>query len=84
MQRIGGMMTQKTPIGLCGLAALHLTGISDGIGAQSQAAGAPADGCAVSRRCSRGGLTQGGVCLEEAKGGWKGGKEVKRWADDTG
>jgi len=50
---------------LCGMAALHLAGISDGAGAQPQAAGALADRCAVSRTCYRGGLTQGGVCLEE-------------------
>ena len=49
-----------------------------------QAAGALADRCAVSRACYRGCLTQGGVCLEEEKGGWKGHPEVKRWADDTG
>jgi len=68
-------------VSLCGMAALHLAGISDGTGAQPQAAGALADGCAVSRACFRGCLTQGGVCLEEEKEGCNGGKEAKRWAD---
>jgi len=68
-------------VSLCGIAALHLAGISDGAGAQPQAAGALADRCAVSRTWYRGGLTQGGVCLEEEREGWKESKGVKRWAD---